>query len=213
MAHRLPELPWPAAALAPQMSARTLELHHGKHHAAYVEKLNKLVKGTELAGMALEDLVLQSEGEVFNNAAQHWNHSFFWRCLRPAGGEGPGADLRSALVQHFDSLASFKQQFSAQAVAHFGSGWTWLVGNRRGGLEIVSTSNAGNPLRDGGVPLLACDVWEHAYYVDYENRRPDYLKAYWELVDWTRVSQRHAALAKTATRPAAARGASDRPAR
>ena len=213
MTHRLPDLPWPSGALAPQMSARTLELHHGKHHAAYVDKLNKLVKGGEFASTPLEDIVLQAEGEIFNNAAQHWNHSFFWRCLRPAGGEGPAAELRGALASCFDSLPSFRKQFSEQAVGNFGSGWTWLVSDRHGVLQIVNTANADNPLRESRIPLLACDVWEHAYYVDYENRRPDYLKAYWELVDWTRVSQRYAALAKTGKRPAAARGASDRPAR
>lgn len=193
MVHRLPDLPWDAGALAPQLSGKALALHHGKHHAAYVEKLNKLVKGSEFADMALEDIVLQSDGEIFNNAAQHWNHSFFWRCLRPAGGEGPREELRSALAGRFDSLPTFKKQFSEQAVANFGSGWTWLVGDRRGGLEIVSTSNADTPLRDGRMPLLTCDVWEHAYYVDYENRRPDYLKAFWDIVDWERVSQRFAA--------------------
>jgi Fe-Mn family superoxide dismutase len=207
MQHRLPDLPWSAGALAPQMSAKTLALHHGKHHAAYVDKLNKLVKGTEFADMALEDIVLQADGDIFNNAAQHWNHSFFWRCLRPAGGEGPRDELRSALAGRFDSLPSFKKQFSEKAVANFGSGWTWLVSDRSGELEIVSTSNADTPLRDGSVALLTCDVWEHAYYVDYENRRPDYLKAFWEIVDWERVSQRYAA----AQRSSAA--ASDRPER
>jgi len=205
--HRLPELPWPAGALAPQMSARTLGLHHGKHHAAYVDKLNKLVKGTEFADMALEDIVLQAEGDIFNNAAQHWNHSFFWHCLRPAGGKGPREELRSAIAGRFDSLPSFKKEFSEKAFANFGAGWTWLVSDRAGELEILNTSNAANPLRDGRIALLTCDVWEHAYYVDYENRRPDYLKAFWEIVDWERVSQRYAA----AQRGSAA--ASDRPER
>jgi Fe-Mn family superoxide dismutase len=213
MAHRLPDLPWPGGALAPQMSAKTLELHHGKHHAAYVDKLNKLVKGTEFAGMPLEDVVLQAKGEIFNNAAQHWNHSFFWRCLRPAGGDGPATELRSALAGCFDSLPSFKKKFSEQAVANFGSGWTWLVSDRSGALEIINTANADNPLREGRHALLACDVWEHAYYVDYENRRPDYLNAFWELVDWGRVSQRYAAACSTGARPAASQKASDRPAR
>jgi Fe-Mn family superoxide dismutase len=207
MQHRLPDLPWPASALAPQLSARTLALHHGKHHAAYVDKLNKLIKGTEFADLPLEQIVLQADGGIFNNAAQHWNHSFFWRCLRPAGGEGPRAELREALAGRFDSLPSFRKKFAEMATDNFGSGWTWLVSDRRGNLEVVNTANAGNPLRDGAVALLACDVWEHAYYVDYENRRPDYLKAFWDLVDWERVSQRYAAAQRRAA------DASDRPGR
>jgi Fe-Mn family superoxide dismutase len=215
MNHRLPDLPWPADALAPQMSAKTLALHHGKHHAAYVEKLNKLIKGTEFASMPLEEIVLQAEGEIFNNAAQHWNHSFFWPGLRPAGGDGPAGDLQSAIASRFDSLTGLKKKFTELAVANFGSGWTWLVTDRRGGLDVVNTGNAENPLRGGKQPLLVCDVWEHAYYVDHENRRPDYLKAFWELVDWERVAGRYEAAQRAAGKPAAARRVSgaDRPAR
>jgi Fe-Mn family superoxide dismutase len=210
MKHQLPELPWPAGALAPQMSARTLALHHGKHHAAYVDKLNKLIEGTEFAELPLDDIVLQAEGPIFNNAAQHWNHSFFWPSLRPAGGGGPADDLRDAIAAHFDSLPEFKKAFTEAAVGNFGSGWTWLVSDSSGKLDIVNTSNADTPLRDRKIPLLVCDVWEHAYYVDYENRRPDFLKAFWALVDWQRVSQRFAA-AENAT--AAPRKPSERPGR
>jgi Fe-Mn family superoxide dismutase len=191
MQHRLPDLPWPTDALAPQMSARTLELHHGKHHASYVAKLNGLIKDTEFADLPLEDLVLRAEGAIFNNAAQHWNHSFFWQSLRPAGGEDPEGELLEALKAGFDSLAGFRKKFSEAAVNNFGSGWTWLAVDQRGGLEIVNTGNAGNPLRDGKTPLLTCDVWEHAYYVDYQNRRPDYLAAFWDVVNWEHVAQRY----------------------
>ena len=204
MKHELPDLPWPADALAPRMSARTLELHHGKHHAAYVEKLNGLIKGTEFADLPLEDIVLQADGEIFNNAAQHWNHSFFWPGLRPAGGVAPAGELLEAIESRFGSLEDFKKKFAASAVANFGSGWTWLVTGRRG-LEIVNTGNAATPLRDGKPPLLVCDVWEHAYYVDYQNRRPDYLAAFWDLVDWDRVAQRYEAAGR---RPASKRGVS-----
>jgi Fe-Mn family superoxide dismutase len=209
---QLPALPWKEGELDPVISAHTIALHHGKHHKAYVEKLNELVAGTSYADLPLREVVAKAMSDtedrrIFNNAAQHWNHSFFWRCLRPAGGEGPREELRSALAGRFDSLPSFKKQFSEKAVANFGSGWTWLVSDRSGELEIVSTSNAGTPLRDGGVALLTCDVWEHAYYVDYENRRPDYLKAFWEIVDWERVSQRYAAAQRSSAT------ASDRPER
>jgi len=199
--HRLPGLPWPLDALEPQMSAKTLLLHHGKHHAAYVAKLNELVKGTDLAEMSLEEIILQSEGAVFNNAAQHWNHSFFWLCLRPAGSSGPGAALKAAIAASFGSLAELKKKFTETAAGTFGSGWTWLVADRRGGLEILSTSNADNPLRDGKIPLLACDVWEHAYYLDYQNRRPDYLTVFWALADWDRASQRYAAAGRRTRQP------------
>ena len=175
------------------MSAKTLLLHHGKHHAAYVAKLNGLIKGTDLAELPLEDIVLQSHGAVFNNAAQHWNHSFFWLCLRPASSAKAGAALHAAIVARFGSLQEFKKHFAEAAVDTFGSGWTWLVSDRRGSLEIFSTGNADNPLRDGRIPLLACDLWEHAYYLDYQDRRPDYLTVFWALVDWDRISQRYAA--------------------
>jgi len=207
MTFELPPLPYPREALEPHVSAETLDYHHGKHHAAYVKKLNELLTGSGLEGSSLETIIQRSNDDIFNNAAQHWNHSFFWHCLRPAGGKGPREELRSALAGRFDSLPSFKKEFSEKAVANFGSGWTWLVSDRSGELEILNTANAANPLRDGRSALLACDLWEHAYYVDYENRRPDYLKAFWEIVDWERVSQRYAAAQRSPT------GASDRPER
>jgi Fe-Mn family superoxide dismutase len=210
--HRLPQLPWSSGALVPQMSAKTLDLHYGKHHAAYVAKLNQLIKGTRFAEMTLEDIVRQSDGAIFNNAAQHWNHSFFWLGLRPAGGAGPGADLRAAIVSRFGSLPEFRKRFAEAAVDNFGSGWTWLVTDHRGSLDIVSTGNADNPLRDGKTPLLACDVWEHAYYLDYQNRRPDYLAAFWALVDWERVSKRNTTAVRGKA-PAARADASARQAR
>ena len=190
MTHRLPGLPWSPDALEPHMSAKTVALHHGKHHAGYVSKLNKLIEATGFAGMTLEDIVLGSSGEIFNNAAQHWNHSFFWPGLRPAGGAPPGAELRAAIAGAFESFPAFGKKFSESAAANFGSGWTWLVISRGGSLEIVNTSNADNPLRHGKTPLLACDVWEHAYYLDYQNKREEYMAAFWALVDWDRVSER-----------------------
>jgi Fe-Mn family superoxide dismutase len=205
MNHVLPELPWPASALEPCMSARTLELHHGKHHAGYVEKLNKLIRNTQFAEMTLEEIVLQASGAVFDNAAQHWNHSFFWHCLRApvAGGARPDSDLRAAISASFDSFSVFKKKFADAAIGTFGSGWAWLVVGRRGGLQIVSTANAGSPLRDGDTPLLACDLWEHAYYLDYQNKRPDYVTAFWEILDWDNVGRRYAAARKSpATRTA-----------
>lgn len=209
MIHRLPDLPYATTALEPHMSKRTLELHHGKHHAAYVDKLNKLIKGTEYEHMPLEEIVLQSSGEIFDNAAQSWNHTFFWLGLTPPQGAAPTPELRNALVSAFESVPNFRKKFSENAVNTFGSGWAWLVSNGQGKLEIVTTHNAGNPLKDGKVPLLNCDVWEHAYYVDYENRRPDYLSAFWNLVDWRSVAKRFtpsAPAADAATRSKKARG-------
>jgi len=199
MVHYLPELPWPAQALEPQMSARTLQLHHGKHHASYVEKLNQLIRNTSFANLELDAIVLQAEGAIFNNAAQHWNHAFFWECLRPAGGPGPAGNLRAAIDAGFGSIAAFQKKFSAAAAGNFGSGWTWLATSQGGKLEIVNTGNAANPLRDGMTPLLACDVWEHAYYLDYQNRRADYVAAFWSVVDWERVSNRFGVAARLRT--------------
>jgi Fe-Mn family superoxide dismutase len=193
MIHRLPDLPFASSALEPYMSQKTLELHHGKHHAAYVAKLNKLIKGTEFAEMALEDIVRHASGEILDNAAQCWNHSFFWLGLSPKSGSRPSPELQSALIARFDTLANFKKQFSEAAIDTFGSGWAWLTSDSRGQLEVLSTRNAANPLTDAKSPLLTCDVWEHAYYVDYQNRRPDYLAAFWEIVAWEHVSERFAA--------------------
>ena len=188
----LPELPYAANALEPHISAETLLFHHGKHHAAYVGKLNGLIEGTEFADASLEDIIMKSSGGLFNNAAQVWNHSFYWNCLSPNGGGEPGGALGSAIAEFFGGFDAFRQQFDAAAVGNFGSGWTWLVKNADGSLEIVNTDDAENPMTDGKTPLMTCDVWEHAYYIDYRNARPEYLAAFWNLVNWEFVSANHA---------------------
>ncbi len=188
MEHKLPELPYAKDALAPHISAETLEFHYGKHHATYVTNLNKLIAGTEFENLALEEIVKRATGGVFNNAAQIWNHTFYWHCLAPkAGGEPTGA-LAQAITLAFGSFAAFKEKFSATAVGTFGSGWAWLVKNPDGSLAIESTSNAANPMTSGKKPLLTCDVWEHAYYIDYRNARPKYVEAFWNLVNWKFVA-------------------------
>ena len=188
----LPELPYAADALEPHISAETLSFHHGKHHAAYVGKLNGLIESTEFANASLEDIIQKSSGGLFNNAAQVWNHSFYWNCLSPNGGGEPGGALGSAITEFFGGFDAFREQFDAAAVGNFGSGWTWLVKNTDGSLEIVNTDDAENPMTGGQTPLLTCDVWEHAYYIDYRNARPDYLKAFWQLVNWDFVAANHA---------------------
>jgi len=184
MEHVLPELSYPRDALVPYISAETLQYHHGKHHAAYVANLNKLIVGTEFAEAALEEIIRRASGPIFNNAAQVWNHTFYWNCLAPNAGGEPAGPLAEALGRQFGSFAQFKEKFTAAAVSHFGSGWAWLVRDAGGKLGIESSSNAGNPLREGKTPLLTCDVWEHAYYVDYRNARPAYVDAFWKLVNW-----------------------------
>lgn len=192
MAFELPPLPYSTDALMPHMSPETFEFHYAKHHKAYVDNLNKLVPGTEFEKMDLEQIMLKSSGPVFNNAAQVWNHTFFWNCMAPkAGGEPTGA-LAEAITRDFGSFQAFKEKFSDTSVKQFGSGWGWLVKDKTGKLQVVSTSNAGNPMTDGHKPLLTCDVWEHAYYIDYRNRRPDFLAAFWSLVNWKFVSENFA---------------------
>ena len=188
MTHTLPELPFAADALAPWMSAETFSYHHGKHHATYVNNLNNLLDGHDLASASLEDVVAKSEGGLFNNAAQHFNHSFFWNCLRPAGGEGPSGDLLAAIEGAFGSMDAFKEQFTKTAATLFGSGWAWLVKKGDGSLAITAAPNAGCPLADGDTPLLTVDVWEHAYYVDHRNARPKYLEGFWGHVNWDFVA-------------------------
>ncbi len=184
MEHTLPELPYAMDALAPHISKETLEYHYGKHHNAYVTKLNGLIKGTEFENATLEEIVKKSSGGVFNNAAQIWNHTFYWNSLSPkGGGEATGA-LKDAINETFGSFDSFKETFTNTAATTFGSGWAWLVKNQSGQLEVVSTSNAATPLTEGKTPLLTCDVWEHAYYIDYRNARPKYIEAFWALVNW-----------------------------
>ncbi len=187
MEHKLPDLPFAKDALVPYMSAETLEYHWGKHHAAYVANLNKLIPGTEFEEASLEEIIRRATGPVFNNAAQVWNHTFFWNCLSPKGGGEPSGKLADALRSQFGSFAQFKEQFTAAAVGHFGSGWAWLSRDRDGKLVVESTLNAMNPLQQGRVPLLTCDVWEHAYYIDYRNARAKFVEAFWNLVHWDYV--------------------------
>jgi Fe-Mn family superoxide dismutase len=184
MAFELPSLPYAKDALAPHISQETLEYHHGKHHQAYVNKINDLVKGTEFENATLEDIIKKAEGGIFNNGAQVWNHTFYWNCLSPKGGGEPSGALADAIKKAFGSFDEFKEKFTATAAGTFGSGWAWLVKNADGSLEIVSKSNANNPIRDGKTPVLTCDVWEHAYYIDYRNARPKYIEAFWNLVNW-----------------------------
>ena len=191
MEHKLPELPYAKEALTPSISAETLEYHYGKHHRTYVDNINKLTVGTEFENLALEDMVKKASSGIFNNAAQVWNHTFYWNCLSPKGGGEPSGALASALVKSFGSFAQFKERFTNAAVTLFGSGWAWLVKNPDGGLAIEAASNAGNPLRDGKKPLLTCDVWEHAYYIDYRNARAKYVEAFWNLVNWKFVEQNY----------------------
>ena len=189
MEHKLPELPYAKSALAPHISAETLEYHYGKHHATYVANLNKLIAGTEFAELSLEDIVKKSSGGIFNNSAQVWNHSFYWNCLSPKGGGEPSGALADAVVKNFTSFAALKEKLTAAAVTQFGSGWAWLVKNPNGSLAVEQTSNAATPLKDGKRPLLTVDVWEHAYYIDYRNARPAYLEAFWKVVNWEFASE------------------------
>lgn len=190
MKHNLPELPYSMDALEPVISKETLEYHYGKHHQAYVNNLNKLIEGTEFEDMSLEDIIVKSSGGIFNNAAQVFNHTFYWNCLSPDGGGEPKGELLDAIKESFGSFADFKEKFSQTATGTFGSGWAWLVKDKDGKLEIVSTSNAGNPLTEEKTPLLTCDVWEHAYYIDYRNARPSYVEKYWDLVNWDFVASK-----------------------
>jgi Fe-Mn family superoxide dismutase len=189
MAHELPALPYAKDALAPTISAETIEYHYGKHHQTYVTNLNNLVPGTEFENASLEDVIMKASGGIFNNAAQVWNHTFYWNCLSPNGGGAPSGALADAINSAFGSFDEFKQKFSTSAATNFGSGWTWLVKNSDGGVEIVNTSNAANPMTDGKTPLLTVDVWEHAYYIDYRNARPKYLESIWGIINWDFVAR------------------------
>ncbi len=193
MAFELPALPYAKDALAPYISAETLEFHHDKHHQTYVTNLNNLVAGTEFENASLEEVVVKSSGGVFNNAAQVWNHTFYWNSLTPKGAGAPSGALADAIDSTFGSFEKFKEEFTKCAVTTFGSGWAWLVKNADGSLALVSTSNAGCPLTTGQTPLLTCDVWEHAYYIDFRNLRPKYLEAFWVLVNWDFVASNYAA--------------------
>ncbi len=192
MAHQLPDLPYARDALEPHISAETLEFHHGKHHQTYVTNLNKLIEGTEFADSSLEEIISKSSGGMFNQAAQIWNHTFYWNCLSPNGGGEPSGALADAINSNFGSFADFKEKFSASAATNFGSGWTWLVKNSDGSIAIVNTSNAGCPLTEGQIPLLTIDVWEHAYYIDFRNARPKYIETFWNLANWDFATQNFA---------------------
>jgi Fe-Mn family superoxide dismutase len=184
MAHELPPLPYEQDALEPTISRETIEYHYGKHHQTYVTNLNNLIPGTEFETASLEEIVKRSSGGIFNNAAQIWNHTFYWNCFSPQGGGEPDGPLADAINAAFGSFTEFQKQFAKSAATNFGSGWTWLVKNSAGKLEIVNTSNAANPMTEGMTPLLTVDVWEHAYYIDYRNARPKYLEEVWKIVDW-----------------------------
>ena len=188
MAIELPALPYARDALAPHISAETIDFHHGKHHQTYVTNLNNQIKGSEFEALTLEDIVRKSSGGMFNNAAQVWNHSFYWNCLKPGGGGEPTGKLADAINAAFGSFAQFKEQFTQTALTTFGSGWAWLVQRADGTLGLVSTANAATPLTGSDRALLTCDVWEHAYYVDYRNARAKYVEAFWNLVNWEFVA-------------------------
>ena len=192
MAHQLPELPWSNDALAPHISPETIEYHYGKHHNAYVTKLNAAIEGTEYAEMSLEDIIKKADGGLFNNAAQVWNHSFYWNCLAPNAGGNPTGAINDAINGKWGSFDKFKEEFSASAAGNFGSGWTWLVKNAKGELEIVNTDDAGCPLTSGQTAILTLDVWEHAYYLKYQNMRGDYINAFMDIVNWDTVAAKYA---------------------
>lgn len=185
MAFELPPLPYARNALAPILSEETLDYHYGKHHLAYVNNLNNLVPGTQFEDKTLEEIIVNAPaGAIFNNAAQIWNHTFYWHSLTPNKNAKPNTALLAAIDKNFGSLDKFKEEFTKCAVGVFGSGWAWLVQNKDGSLSIQPAGNAGNPMTEGKKPLLTCDVWEHAYYIDYKNARPKYIDSFWEIVNW-----------------------------
>jgi Fe-Mn family superoxide dismutase len=190
MNHTLPTLPYALNALEPHISQKTLEFHYGKHHQAYITNLNNLLPGTKYENATLESIVMEADGPIFNNGAQIWNHTFYFTGFSPKGGGEPAGNLADAIKKSFGSFSEFKEKFSKSAITLFGSGWAWLVKNADGSLGIIQESNAGNPLRKGLVPILTCDVWEHAYYLDYQNRRPDYIASFWKIVDWEIIGKR-----------------------
>ncbi len=189
MTFSLPELPYAKNALVPYISEETLEYHYGKHHQTYVTNLNNLTQGSELANKSLEELIKTQSGAIFNNAAQVWNHTFYWHSLSPQGGGEPTGKIADAINNSFGSFAAFKDLFSKTAIGQFGSGWAWLVKDDSGRLAIEATSNADCPLKNGKIPILTCDVWEHAYYIDYRNARAKYIEAWWNLVNWDFANQ------------------------
>ncbi|NLJ07772.1 MAG: superoxide dismutase [Sphingobacteriales bacterium] len=186
----LPELPFEKNALEPVISSKTIEFHYGKHHQAYVTNLNNLIKGTDFENMMLDDIVCKSTGAIFNNAAQVWNHTFYWESFSPDSESIPQGLILEKIILNFGSFDEFRQKFSNACISLFGSGWVWLVQKTDGTLDILQESNAGTPLTKGFTPLLTCDVWEHAYYLDYQNRRADYVSAFWRIVNWDKVNSR-----------------------
>ncbi|HKI89502.1 MAG TPA: superoxide dismutase [Draconibacterium sp.] len=192
MAFELPQLPYAKNALEPYISEKTLEFHYRKHHQAYVNNINNLVKGTEFENVSLEDIIMKTDGGVFNNGAQVWNHTFYFLQFNPDGCKEPKDELKATIEAKFGSVEGFTETFSKAAATLFGSGWAWLVKDENGELEIVQTSNAGNPLRIGKKPLMTCDVWEHAYYLDKQNARPKYIEDFWKILDWKVVAERFA---------------------
>jgi len=192
MAFTLPALPYAKDALEPYISAQTLDFHHGKHHQAYVDNVNNLIPGTPFENASLEEIIMNAEGGIFNNGAQVFNHSFYFAQFAPDGCHEPKSNLKAAIENEFGSMEAFKEQFNKAAATLFGSGWAWLVKTSAGKLEIVQTSNAGCPIRDGKMPLLTCDVWEHAYYLDKQNLRLKYIEDFWKVVDWKVISERFA---------------------
>jgi len=190
MKFELPPLPYAMDALQPVISGQTLEFHHGKHHLAYINKLNELIEGTHFKGETLEEMIKSADGAIFNNASQAWNHTFYFATFSPKGGGEPSGALAEAINKKWGNFENFRQEFSDAAVSLFGSGWAWLVETKDRGLEIIKESNAGNPLREGHTPLLTFDVWEHAYYLDVQNRRADHIKGLWNIIDWNVVAGR-----------------------
>ena len=190
MSFALPKLNYAPDALVPYITKQTIDFHYGKHHQAYVNNLNNLVPGTKFENASLEQIIREADGPVFNNGAQIWNHTFYFESFSPAGQQEPGGALASANTGKFGYFEAFREQFTKSAVTLFGSGWAWLVKNGEGNLEIIQESNAGNPMKKGLTPLLTCDVWEHAYYLDYQNRRPDYIQAFWNILDWKAIGNR-----------------------
>lgn len=190
MIHELPKLPYKMDALAPHISEETLDFHYGKHHQAYVNNLNKLVPGTEFENADLETLIKKADGGIYNNAAQVWNHTFYFNSFSADGRRVAGGQLSDAINDSFGSFEKMKEEFNKAAATLFGAGWAWLAMDDKGKLTIVKESNAGNPLRSGLRPIMTCDVWEHAYYIDYRNKRPDYLKSFWEILDWDKIAER-----------------------
>jgi Fe-Mn family superoxide dismutase len=191
MPFELPKLPYASDALQPYISKQTLDFHHGKHHQAYLNNLNNLVPGTPFENATLEKIIQEADGAVFNNGAQVWNHTFYFESFSPSGPGEPSGSLATAISSAFGSFSNFREQFTTLSVTLFGSGWAWLVKKPDGSLDIIQEANAGNPLRKGLKPLLTFDVWEHAYYLDYQNKRPDYLQAIWNIIDWNVIGKRY----------------------